>query len=108
MFEILIVSKLDFLTFTFSISNSNLCLLAVAFLTLPSGSKSKVAGLVNVDKQVCRLLALRHLGVEYKGDPLLITQPMTAMMLASKTIPEGIATSTTGKSSVLYRSGYVS
>ena len=62
MFEIRIVSILDFLTFTFSILNSKLCLLAVAFLTLPSGSKSKVAGLVNVDKQVCRLLALRHLG----------------------------------------------
>ena len=69
MFEIQIVSLLDFLTFTFSILNYNLCLLAVAFLTLPSGSKSKVAGLVNVDKHVCRLLALRHLGGECKRDP---------------------------------------
>ena len=61
MFEIRIVNLLDFLTFTFLILNSNLCLLAVSFLTLPSGSKSKVAGLVIVDKHVCRLLALRHL-----------------------------------------------
>ena len=68
---VLIVSLLDFLNFTFSIVNSNLCLLAVAFLTLPSGSKSKVAGLVNVDKHVCRLLALRHLGVNVIEAPLL-------------------------------------
>ena len=35
--------------------------LLVAFLTLPAGSKNKVAGLLTVDKQLCRLLALRHL-----------------------------------------------
>ena len=86
MFEIQIVSLLDFLTFTFSISNSNLCLLAVAFLTLPSGSKSKVAGLVNVDKHVCRLLALRHLGGEYKRGPYSSILPCC---LLSHTVAEG-------------------
>ena len=35
--------------------------LLVEFLTLPAGSKNKVAGLLKVDKQLCRALAFRHL-----------------------------------------------
>ena len=41
--------------------------LLVEFLTLPAGSKNKVAGLLNVDKQVCRALAFRHLVMMVNG-----------------------------------------
>ena len=56
------IASLDYLlTALFFLSQTFLSCLLVAFLTLPAGSKNKVAGWLKVDKQVCRLLARRHL-----------------------------------------------